>query len=132
LVSLFFILTVVSKHSNASARRAAIELQKINVPHRTIMKQLLMSNATQTRISKANPSHLAPIYVKKYKYKYKYVYFRHSIRTLIETIHITDIYVTFIIAYRGKSALPSGHLLVSRNIVIRKQISINCQFRLQH
>jgi hypothetical protein len=43
---------------------------------------------------------------------------------LIETIHIIDIFATFIVAYRGKRALPSGHLMVSRSNVIRKQISI--------
>jgi hypothetical protein len=51
-------------------------------------------------------------------------YFWHSFRTLIETIHIIDIFATFIVAYRGKRALPSGHLMVSRSNVIRKQISI--------
>ncbi len=60
MVRAFFILTVVSKHSEAGAMRAVIKLWKIRVPHRAIIKQLKI-----LAFAKANPSHLLHHCLKK-------------------------------------------------------------------
>jgi hypothetical protein len=52
-------MSAVNKHFDAGARRAAIELWRVKVPQRAIMKQLGMSKATLTRVlafARANPA----------------------------------------------------------------------------
>ncbi len=56
----FLTKPAVNKHFDAGARRAAMELWRVMLPQRAIMKQLGMSKATLMRVfafARANPAH---------------------------------------------------------------------------